>query len=379
MTLYYMLKQTYMKKVKLERIKAILSKYPSKEKREIADFLRNDCNIFDEHVKVDACPHCDSKHIVKNGTRNGHNKYVCRNCKKNFTYRTNTILSGIQKINKWNLFVEDFMSLHITPLSELKVKLGVSEQTVFNWRHKLLSALETKEPKFINEVIEFDDANFLISRKGRQNMGIDKRAARNWRKHLIGDHNYNAKVFVTYGRTSKNLELCMATMGKINKKDMYRYFTDDKFKDYTVMSDKHLTYRNFFEQNNIKHHAFKAEYHRDWVNKEVHTQTINRYISDFKEFVNKYLRGVSTKYMPDYLKWFMFIHDTKVAMKKQSELNKKMRFNIADNICGEVLKEKTGLELYRQLEYSYEMFLKQNGRTDYGKCKNHYYSGKIAC
>src|SRR5271169_894319 len=104
------------------------------EKRSIIDFLKNSYSIFDEHAKdVKNCPSCFSDYIVKNGTRKGVQKYVCRKCGKNFNYKTNTVLSKIHKLNKWNEFVEDYISLNITSLKALKSKLNLSEQTVFNW------------------------------------------------------------------------------------------------------------------------------------------------------------------------------------------------------------------------------------------------------
>jgi len=216
-----MLNEMKIKKVDLENIKTLVSTLSPKQMQDLVAYLKSSYSIFDEHFKVKACKYCSSDKIVKNGTRNGHHKYICRACKRNFTYRTNSILSGIQKINKWNLFVEDFMRLNITPVRELKYKIGVSEQTIFNWRHKLLSALVNKKTTFSNEVIEFDDAFFMISRKGRQNMGIDNMYSyRHWRKGQVGESKYNTKVFVTYGRSSKKLEMYLSNMGRVRKTDL---------------------------------------------------------------------------------------------------------------------------------------------------------------
>jgi transposase-like protein len=341
------------KKTDLRKVKEKVAHLSTKEKQELIAYLKSSYSVFDEHVNVKACPTCGSDHIVKNGTRNGHNKYICRGCKKNFTYRTNTVLSGIQKLDKWNLFVEDFMTLNISSLKDLKFRLGLSEQTIFNWRHKLLSVMVNKEPKFSSEVVEFDDVWFLISRKGRQNMNVsDKYWYRNWRRGLKGDNPYYAKVFFTYGRKSKKLELHLSNLGRVTKKHLGKYFTPSKFNDVTMYTDRHPAYKAFFNDNNIPHEAFIASHHSSWENRAVHVQSVNSHVREFRRFVDEHLKGVSTKYLSDYLKWFQFIHETKNHINKRLKENAKIKFNIVDKICDEVVHDGTGLGLYYKRCYT---------------------------
>jgi hypothetical protein len=87
----------------------------------------------------------------------------------------------------------------------------------------------------------------------------------------------------------------------------------------------------------------------------------------------KHLRGVSSKYLNFYIKWFQFIQESKNQLSKKEEL----RFNLVDEICENVAQDRFGIELYRQAEVSFVRFLKNNGRTNFGDCKNHYYANKI--
>ena len=270
------------------------------------------------------------------------------------------------------------MSLNLTPIRELKDKIGVSEQTVFNWRHKLLSALVLKDQVFENDIIEFDEANFLISRKGRQGMGIiDKNKYTRWRRSQVGESDYNVKVFVAYGRFSRQLNITRSNMGRTKKKDMEAYFTKERFKNIKVYCDMHPTYKGFFRDNGIPFETFLSKKHVSWDKPEVHNQTVNSYIRNFKDFTNIHLRGVSTKYIDLYLKWFQFIHETRLVVERQLSSGQKVKFNIADNICKEVVGNTAGLDIYRMLEFSYQLYLQANGRTDYGGCKNHYYKAKV--
>jgi hypothetical protein len=266
------------------------------------------------------------------------------------------------------------MSLNLTSLDELKLKLGVTEQTVFNWRHKLLAALSSKDMLFKNETVEFDETWFLVSRKGRQNLQIgNKSSYRHWRKSQVGDSDYNVKVFFTYGRTSKQLELHQSHMGRTSALDLQRYFMTYKFNDITVYTDSHRSYGKFFKQSPYEHKIFKGIHHVGLNDRNIHNQTVNAYIRDFKNFVNRTLKGVSTKYLNNYVKWYQFINVVKNIVRKKLNENV-VKFDVVDEICSEVVSDKKGLELFRQTEYSFVKFLEQNYRTNYGDCNNHYYN-----
>ena len=352
------------------------------EKEKLISILRSSYSVFAAHENVSACPHCASKHVVKNGTRGGFHRYICRKCKRSFTFRTNSSLQGIHKINAWNIFLQDFMSLNVTPVRVLKKELGVSEQTVFNWRHKLLAALVSKEVHYTSDILEFDELNFLISRKGRQEMGItpkNKHQYKQWRKSQVGDSKHTVKVFATYGRNNGLLDLYKSNMGRTRKSDMKEYFRKDKFKDITVYSDRHHTYKGFFRDEKIPHETFlSTKEHVSYVNYDVHNQTVNSYAKGLKGFLNNHLRGVSTKYVDSYLKWYQFLQATKTQLNRMLDTDEKVKFDIRETLCKEIVHDKNGLELYRRKEFAFTAYLRKNGRTNYGTCKNSYYNVSVA-
>ena len=145
-------------------------------------------------------------------------------------------------------------------------------------------------------------------------------------------------------------------------------------KETTIYCDKHTSYKGFFEENDIKYEAFKASLHINRENKEVHNQNINTYARDFKDFVNKRLKGVSTKYIGQYAKWFQFHHAAKTMINNKIDAGDKVKFNITDQVCREIVGDNAGLDNYRKLEIDFQDFLKENDRTDFGLCKNHYYT-----
>ena len=205
------------------------------------------------------------------------------------------------------------------------------------------------------------------------NLG-DKRKYSKWRRRQVGDSKYNAKVFMTYGRESGSLDLHVSHMGRTSVQHMETYFVPGKFADVTVYSDRHISYKSFFKSREIPYEMFLAKYHVNPEKPDVHNQTVNAYTKNFKSFVNEHLRGVSTKYLELYAKWFQFVTESRSRILA----GEKLKFNIIDGICDQAVSDRSGAELYKQSELTFQKFLKNNGRTDFGDCKNHYYADKMA-
>lgn len=163
-------------------------------------------------------------------------------------------------------------------------------------------------------------------------------------------------------------------MGRTRRTNLRNYFNRGKFKDITVYSDAHRTYKSYFKKVGIKHETFLGKHHLNFDKREVHNQTVNAYTRGFKDFVNGHLRGVSTKYLELYARWYQFYHES----KRQMNAKERLEFAGQDRICESVVNDSAGLEIFRQSEISFQRFLLNNGRSNYGDCKNHFYSNKIA-
>lgn len=365
--------------MKINKIKSGINNLNIQQRQELIDYIRNSYSIFTEHANIEKCPVCLSENIVRNGIRNNINRFICKDCKKSFTFKTNTVISGIKELNKWNLFVEDFMTLNIPSIEFISKKLGISKQTAMDWRHKLLSALVLKEQDFSYQKIEFDESWYLISRKGRRNMGItDYKRYRRWREHLRGDNKYNVKILFTYGRDNNKLELYKSHMGRTSADHLKNYFVPNRFNNITAYTDTHRSYASFFNENNIPHQTFISTDHVNPANREVHNQYVNSYCSGFRKLVNHTMRGVSSKYIDLYAKWYQFIVNIKKEIQRIIIREKEtVKFDLTDKICDAVLSDYTGLEYFRQSEFSFVKFLKANGRTNFENNTTHYYIGNL--
>lgn len=307
---------------------------------------------------VGTCPCCGISNFKKDGSYKGVQKYKCRVTSRIFSYKSKSIISNIIKLDKMERLIELMIERNFPTLEEIKKTLGISIQTAHDWRTKILTAVYSII-EFDSEIIEFDETSFRLSRKGRQGMLYSRRSG----KKLVGDNQYNVKVFMSYSRSSKKLELFASHMGRTTTQDVSNYL--ELKKDIVVYSDRHRSYRSYCVKRRVIQKTFKAKDHISKFDRTVHNQTINRYSGMLDNFLNDELRGVSTKYLQGYLNWFMLLQN----VIKKSE-------NVID-LKSIVMSNRVALDIYKQKEKEFQYFLKQNGRNNYGTFNDKYY-GNVA-
>ena len=306
-----------------------------------------------DNTSISACPCCNEIKIIKYGSYNNTPKYKCKTTNKIFTYRSKTILSGISNtyLGKLEELLTLMVNKKIPTITEIQYKLKICRQTAFDWRTKIITAIY-KEVCLDNQLIEFDETNFRLSRKGRKGLVYGRKNG----KKIVGDNPYNVKVFISYSRTNKKLELLVSHMGRSKGEDINNYLGSKK--ELVIYSDKHPSYKKVFKDNGFDFQTFKSSDHILKTNNDVHNQTINYHCGNLQKILNDDLKGVSTKYLQGYLNWYMFIENTK---------------NESSQIKETVIENKIGYDIFKQKEKEFKYFLRNNGRTDYGVFKDRYY------
>lgn len=245
------------------------------------------------------CPHCESKLIVKNGKRGNLQKYKCKFCCKVFTSRTGTPLHKIQKPDKFETY-KTLMLENYLPLKQIASKVGISIQTAFDWRHKILSSVNNDGVKF-EGITEIDDIWFLYSQKGRKGLKYSRKRGGSKR---AGDNDFQAKLLITSDRKS-HTNVSLVRIGRLKKSDIQRKISGKFTSDSTLVSDKHRSISSFAKSEGLKHVSFKSSEHS--AGGEYHIQCINNLASRLKGTINHLLRGVSTKYLQSYANWVTLI------------------------------------------------------------------------
>lgn len=289
--------------------------------REIAEMLNNlsenDKKILfellqeeeSENISVDSlfsngisCPICgDVEKIVKNGKRAGIQRYICKHCKKSFVANTNSILERTHKpLSVWKKFLECMVhGMSILKTAEL---CEINKNTAFAWRHKVLDALsQIMEDAALEGIVEADETFFILSYKG-QKSGLPRKPKRRGEKaSKRGLSREQVCVPCAIDRKGKVVSK-VSNLGRIQTQGLHCVF-DGKIKNKSILcTDKASAYVKFSSDNDLKLIQIKGGKEKLGI---YHINHVNAYHSELKRFM-KTFKGVSTKYLNNYLTWNIF-------------------------------------------------------------------------
>ena len=302
--------------------------------------------VSNEEDIMDCCPHCKSLLCVKNGKRGNEQKYRCKSCCKVFTSKTGTSLYRLQKPEKFELY-KSLMLESYYPIKQIAEKVGISIQTAFDWRHKILSGT-IKDDKSFEGITEIDDLWFLYSQKGRKGLSYSRKRGGSKR---AGDNDFQAKLLITTDR-SKTTDMSLVRIGRLKKADIERKVSGRFSEDCTLVSDKHRSIAAFAKSENLKHVRFKASEHT--AGGEYHVQNINNMAASLKTIINRSLKGVSTKYLQNYANWYQL-------RSKQVD---------SEELGRMLVKNKDALSLFVNREGVYKWFIENFSKRTY-RCPVH--------
>lgn len=296
-------------------------------------------------VKVNSCPHCQGVSVMKYGTHNGEQRYMCRSCKRTFNITTGTAIGMIKKKGAFLACQDMMITDGYMPLNKLANKLNISIPTAFDWRHKILLALPESSSKFEGET-QIDDLWFLYSQKGRK--GLEHSRKRGGAKQR-GDNEYQVKVLAATNK--EQLELKVAKIGRISEADIQRTMGDKFNKKTILISDKHKSISAFANKAKLGHISFKASEHTTTDGKGV--QLVNNIAERLKATVNRTFHGVSTKYLQMYANWFKVMENNKSRNADQEFYLKTM------------LANKKTWDVYTNIEKVYAQFITNHSARTY--------------
>ena len=103
----------------------------------------------------ETCPHCSSKHYQKWGIRSNLQRYRCNSCHKTFNALSGTPLARLRHKDKWINFTTDI--LESKSIRESAKHCGVTKNTTFRWRHRMLNNTKSLTTEHLHGIVEFDD------------------------------------------------------------------------------------------------------------------------------------------------------------------------------------------------------------------------------
>ena len=243
-----------------------------------------------------ACPHCSSLKVVKNGRHCETQRFICRDCSKSFGWSSGSFFNHCRKeISQWFKYVECFMDR--LPLRECARRCGISLDTSFKWRHRLLDGLQKIHNSVkLTGVVEADEVYFSISYKGSRKFSAQpagrepkKRGMRSTKRGLSDE-----KVCVP---TAVNLEGkstgVVCNLGKPTTGNLKTALGCKILPGSTLVTDSLGGYPSLAESCKAKHVQIPSKKHKKGI---FNIQLNNYYHSALKAMTNIRFRGVATKY-----------------------------------------------------------------------------------
>lgn len=298
------------------------------------------------HTNGISCPHCG---CVEGVSRNGHRKdgtqrYLCTNCGKSSVATTNSITSGTRKdLETWKQFIRCMVNGF--SVRKTAVECEIHKNTAFIWRHKVLDALtQISDKTKLDGIIEADETFFPISYKGnhKKSKFVMPREPRKRGKsvRVRGLSNEQVCVPCAVSRNGKAFGK-VANLGRVSSIDLDKVYDNKIDSDATLCTDKMNSYVRFANRNDFKLVQLKSGKSKKGI---YNIQRINSYHSELKGFLRPF-KGVSTKYLNNYLVWNNLIKMNKQSLQDKVQFVLKSSISIVTQVKSKELSNRPAIPL----------------------------------
>lgn len=270
-------------------------------KDSVLKLVTNELSIQGTNKK---CPYCGSISINKRGINKiGVQNYQCKasDCKKWFCNTTGTSIHWVKKKNLWQDYLKLMQSK--TSIKKAAKELGISIQTSFNRRHRILSSLSSMLPSKLGGIVECDELELPISEKGNRNLTRPSRKRSSDFKRNTPDKSITTVQVVTAVSRDGKKYMKAVESKRLSSRQINKAIGSRLAKGSILITDEHHSYKGFVAtKKGITHKTVLAKEHVKKSDKTVHLQTVNSAHNQLRIFLNPF-QGVSTKYLQNYLNW----------------------------------------------------------------------------
>lgn len=258
-------------------------------------------------IKSPSCIHCGSKSTIKRARIKTIQRYSCNECGKYWMATNGTSLAGLHKRNLWQKYILAFEKGF--SIRKAAQELGISIQTSFRWRHRLLASISDHLPDELSGIIE--TANFQLPRntKGQRkpsNSPDDKKPEKGFQSPL------NISVLFSTSRTSGE-SFSKVIAAEVPEVNQIRKALQGKIQTGSILITQANDAFSFFKDEELLQYlsVSKSKKRRDPVN----LNKVRAHHQSFLEFLLPF-NGVATKYLQNYLNWYHYKELTKTRLDK---------------------------------------------------------------
>jgi len=267
-----------------------------------------------EATNCPTCVYCSDSRVSRRGKRKGIQQFSCGSCNRWFSENTGTVLQGIHHPEKWQEYLR--LMQRGGTIKGIAEQMGISIETSFRWRHKILASLGAKEVAKLGDVVECDEMEFIMNNKGEDLDRPARKRSSDANKETHKDTTRKVKVVVAIDRQgSKYARVVEAE--RINSKHVQKTIGKKLKKGSTLITDKHSAFIKYAKDlKTIKHISIKASDQKKSKDKEVNIQRVNQTHKQIRDFFRRFNGGVGTKYLQNYLNWYLYQQELKESTNK---------------------------------------------------------------
>lgn len=262
---------------------------------------RSNQKIIKRERKSIACPNCGSVSIKRNGTKEGRQRYFCKDCRKSFSDNNDSIVyKSKHTYEQWIQFIN--CELHDYTLKNAATLVNVSKTTAFSWRHKLYKAIaEVKKSIKLSGIIQIDGTFVPINLKGTKPKNMPRLSKKRSSSAYRGISHHKVCIM---SAVDENDNMFFEVVGLGSETNKMLDSVEHKIKECTILvSDGKFAFETFSKKLGCINEVVKSGH---FVNKNgFNLSTINGLHSELKTNLKK-RRGISIKHLQGYLDMFLF-------------------------------------------------------------------------
>lgn len=196
---------------------------------------------------------------------------------------------------------------------------GINKDTAFIWRHKILDTLQNMAANVnLDGIVEADETFFPLSFKDNHKNSKNFVMPRESHKRGKSYHKKGLsrkKVCVPCAVNRNGLSISKITnLGRVSAKDLHTAFDGRIAENSVLVTDEMNSYHDLAKTNNLELIQLKSGKSKLGI---YNIQHVNNYHSSLKHFIDGF-KGVSTKYLSNYLIWNKFVNYAKESYSEKT-------------------------------------------------------------
>lgn len=280
--------------------------------------------------QLSSCPHCNCKNIIKYGKYNGLQRYKCLNkiCKKTFSQKTKTLFSYSKKpIDLWIKYF--ILLINGKSLRDCASILNINLATAFFWRHKILFTQRNNYYNVLKNYVEISKVMLLENFKGDRNAKNNKKEKIFIACAIDSNKTLVAKVISRYTISINSINTNFSY--NIDKNAILSSYNDRYFEIYSSRHNSNVfpikNKQISIIINELKSNNLCGNENSNIDNIKKLNLTLPRkclFVHSFSLNIRRWLfrfKGVATKYIENYLNWYMLDYKNNYKTFSLNQIN----------------------------------------------------------